>query len=144
MGLESIKDFFNKKVSNVDVRDKSALELFQASVALKRERNKSAANYFISFIDKAEEELQGKDKENYAQLEDMSEIIKKTMDRLDPNSPTYESMKKALDTRMQMIERQRALIDKKNQLYDAYIARGVKDMSQEEIYNMIPDGGKKK
>ena len=144
MSLESIKDFFNKKVSNIDVRDKSALELFQASVALKREGNKSAANYFISFIDKAEEELQGKDKENYAQLEDMSEIIEKTMDRLDPNSPTYESMKKALDTRMQMIERQRALIDKKNQLYDAYIARGVKDMSQEEIYNMIPDGGKKK
>ena len=45
---------------------------------------------------------------------------------------------------MQMIERQRALIDKKNQLYDAYMARGVKDMSQEEIYNMIPEGGKKK
>ncbi len=147
MNLGNIKNVFNK-VSNLDVKDKTALELFKESVVLKREGNKNAVKSFIKFFDKIEEEHNEIDKVNSEKLAKMEEEIVRALQSLDPNSLTYESSKSSLTSRLEMVKKQKEIYDKKNQLYDLYEKnyknKGVRDMAPDEIYGLIPEGKKTK
>lgn len=140
-----IFDNIKSKISNLDVRSKSSLEILKESVELKKEGNKDAAKLFVKFFDKLEEERSnGKEKENYEKLQTMEEEIRAAFQRLNPSSPTYDSNKAALNTRLQMVMKTKQTYDLKNQIYDTYKANGVDNMSLEEIYDKIPSGNKTK